>query len=174
MPYRFQEIQNHLNRLRQDLNNIGQTAMQLQQIEQQAQSQLARISQQENQNSQQLQRIYQLSMSLQNEINAISAATQQMAAAPAYAYSPGAWGAGAGQWTATGTFAAPYTGATGAFTTPYAGAAGSFAAPYSSFAAGGQALANVPAFSANVSAPATSAGSVYGGTQAYRPWPDNT
>lgn len=178
MPYSFQEIQNHLNRVRQDLSNISQTAVQLQQAEQQAQSQLARLSQQENQNSQQLQRIYQISVSLQNEINAISAATQQMMAAPAYAYSPGQWGT-AGTFPApytgtTATFSAPYTGVSGTLAAPYTGMTGSFNVPGSGFATGTQTFSNVPPYSASLAAPAVSAGTVHGGIYAYRPWPENT
>ncbi|MEW6770800.1 MAG: hypothetical protein AB1330_05345 [Bacillota bacterium] len=169
MPYSFQGIQNHLNRVRQDLSNISQTAVQLQQAEQQAQSQLARLSQQENQNSQQLQRIYQISVSLQNEINAIA---QQMATAPAYAYAPtGAFGT---PYTGTSpTFSAPYTGVSGTFTAPYTGMTGSFNVPASGFA-GTQTFSNVPAYSASLATPAVSTGAAHGGIYAYRPWPDNT
>ncbi|MGO0122011.1 hypothetical protein [Desulfothermobacter acidiphilus] len=86
--YRWQEIQDHLNRLRQEISNIGQMVMQLSQIESQAQSQLARLSQTEGSNSQQLQRIHQMCLSLHNEINALSSTAQS--AMP-------------GQWSAMGT-----------------------------------------------------------------------
>lgn len=179
MPYQLQDLQNRLNRLRQDLNNITQAAAQLQQAEQQAQSQLARISQQESFNSQQLQRIYQLSINLQNEVNAISSAAQQFNV-PAAPYSAGQFGtAGYTPTTSipyTGTFNVPYTGATsyaaGAHNIPFTGVTGTANISPSAYAVSRPALDD-PRF--NPSFPTgASAGAVYGGAQAYRPWPDNT
>lgn len=95
--YRWQEVQDHLNRLRQEINNISQMVMQLSQAESQAQSQLARLSQTEGMNSQQLQRIHQMCLSLHNEINALASAAQAMMPG---ATMPGQWGGmGAQTWT---------------------------------------------------------------------------
>lgn len=165
--YRFQDVQNHINRLRQDLSTISQTALQLQQAEQQAQSQLARLSQHESMNSQQLQRISQICLNLQNDLSAISSVVQQMSSAvPAYG------GAGATQFGATGITtgtAAPYTGFTsGAAVTPYTGFAST--APLATSAASGLTTANVPNINVNLPAAATTAGTAYGGMYAHRPW----
>lgn len=178
MPYQLQDLHNRLNRLRMDLNNITQAAAQLQQAEQQAQSQLARISQQESFNSQQLQRIYQLSINLQNEVNAISSAAQQFNVQ----VSP----YNVGQFATTGytgTMNVPYTGT---FNVPYTGAT-SYAAGVPNIPFTGAGTANVSPSAYAVSRPAfddprfnltfptgASTGAVYGGAQAYRPWPDNT
>ena len=189
--HRFQELQNHLSRLRQDLNNISQVTMQLQQAEQQAQSQLARLSQQESFNNQQLQRIQQLCLSIQNELNAVSSVAQQLSTA----FTTGQWGTGA-QWAApqptgshyagvtqhtgagqfgagaqhTGAQTAPYTStyvapAAGAQSTGHTGA--TLATPGEYGLSGQQAFTASPAYTGGTTG-------VYGGAYAHRPWPDNT
>ncbi|HIE11825.1 MAG TPA: hypothetical protein EYP63_00100 [Desulfotomaculum sp.] len=180
MPYQLQEFQNRLNRVRQDLNNITQAAAQLQQAEQQAQSQLARLSQQESLNTQQLQRIYQISINLQNEVNAISSAAQQFNVqaagygqfgtagyrAPYQAPQTGTTGFTAGVQTA------PYAGYTGAAgVSPGAGYAGTAGVSPAAVNVGEQAFAT-PQFTSP--APGAGTGAVQGGAQAYRPWPDDT
>jgi uncharacterized phage infection (PIP) family protein YhgE len=172
---RFQEMQNHINRLRQDLNAISATAQQLQQAEQQAQSQLARLSQHESLNSQQLQRISQICNSLQSDVIALSSAMQQISTAvPAFTAGQFGVGVGTGQLGAAGYTAgvAPYTGlSTTAGIAPYTGFTTTAQnVPFYGSAAGTP-FTNVP--NLNLNLPVThTASPVYGGAYAYRPWPD--
>ncbi|MEW6182243.1 MAG: hypothetical protein AB1500_03580 [Bacillota bacterium] len=193
--YGFQQIQSHLNRLHQDLNNVCQVTAQLQQVEQQTQSQLARISQQEGQNSQNLQRVYQICMNLQNDVSAVSAATQQIGAAiPSFGTGVGQFattgytGVGAGQLGAAGYTAGvntPYTGfASTSQNLPYTGYSSSAGMPYNTFTPN---IANTPytgltarsseglppTFNLNFTTPGATASNVHGGLYANRPWPDS-
>jgi len=168
-------MQNHINRLRQDLSAISATAQQLQQSEQQAQSQLARLSQHESLNSQQLLRITQICNSLQNDVSAISSAVQQISTAVP-AFTTGQWGVGTGQFGTTGYTAgmvAPYTGYTPtAGVAPYTGfTTTAQSAPFYGSAAGAL-QTTMPNPNVNFPVTGASIGAAYGGTQAYRPWPD--
>lgn len=77
------QLQNQIQRLRQEINNISQLTSQLQQFEQNNAAQLQRLQQHEVNASQQLQRIQQACNQINNDLNLVSSAAQQATSAMA-------------------------------------------------------------------------------------------
>lgn len=73
----FYQLQQQIQRLRQDINNITSMTSQLQQFEQNNASQLQRLQQNEVTASQQLQRIQQICGQISSDLNSVSSAAQQ-------------------------------------------------------------------------------------------------
>ena len=72
------QLQQQIQRLRQEINNISQMTSQLQQFEQNNASQLQQLHQHEVNASQQLQRIQQVCNQINNDLNLVSGAAQQV------------------------------------------------------------------------------------------------
>lgn len=111
------QLQQQIQRLRQEVNNISQMTSQLQQFEQSNAAQLQRLQQHEVNATQQLQRIQQLCSQLSNDLNSVSSIAQQVTQSIAQnMFQPGTGYAGFGQQY--GTFGTQYTpGWTGIYAT---------------------------------------------------------
>lgn len=72
------QLQQQIQRLRQEVNNISQVTSQLQQFEQNNAAQLQRLQQHEVNATQQLQRIQQICGQINNDLNNVSSAAQQV------------------------------------------------------------------------------------------------
>lgn len=88
------QLQQQLQRLRQDVNAIAQVTSQLMQTEQNNSSQLQQLQQREIMASQGLQRIHQMVNSLAQEINQVSSIAQQIASQVSGQFGFGQYGYG--------------------------------------------------------------------------------
>ncbi|MCF8010423.1 MAG: hypothetical protein K9L17_01745 [Clostridiales bacterium] len=83
------QMQQQIQKMRQELNNISQMTSQLQQSEQSNAAQISRLQQHESNSVQQLQRIQQVCNQLNQDLNQIGSFTQQTSVSPA---GPGQYG----------------------------------------------------------------------------------
>ncbi|TYO93878.1 hypothetical protein [Desulfallas thermosapovorans] len=106
----FYQLQQQIQRLRQEVNSISQMTSQLQQFEQNNAAQLQRLQQQEANATQQLQRIQQICGQINNDLNSVSNAAQQASQSLAQSFTPLGTGGYSQQF---GTFGNQFT--TGAY-----------------------------------------------------------